>query len=169
MRWTCANCSNWYCRCQRCCDEQRCINGMVHYTVRKWLFTECGGIATMEVFYKMKIPAMDQLTLYDQILGLSSPWGTRSVDLNELSGDVVVTVSYDRDSSASCPVCQQPCRHYDSRARTWRHLDTCQYKTIIQADVPRVECPEHGVLTVQVPWANSSSHYTMLFELRVLK
>ncbi|QQD20895.1 ISL3 family transposase [Oceanospirillaceae bacterium ASx5O] len=123
----------------------------------------------MAVFYKKKIPAMDQLTLYDQILGLSPPWGTRSVDLNELSGEVVVTVSYDRDSSASCPVCQQPCRHYDSRARTWRHLDTCQYKTIIQADVPRVECPEHGVLTVQVPWANSSSHYTMLFELRVLK
>nr|WP_330178570.1 transposase family protein [Candidatus Vondammii sp. HM_W22] len=28
---------------------------------------------------------------------------------------------------------------YDSRKRRWRHLDTCQYKTILVADVPRVQ------------------------------
>jgi transposase len=27
----------------------------------------------------------------------------------------------------------------------WRHLDTCQYQTLIVASVPRVRCREHGV------------------------
>ncbi len=122
----------------------------------------------MEAFNSEMIPAMDPLTLYDQILGLSPPWKTISVDLNESLEEVVVIVSYDRDNPPLCPVCENTCSHYDTRQRTWRHLDTCQFKTRIQADVPRVKCTEHGVLTLQVPWADSSSHYTMLFESRVL-
>ena len=58
---------------------------------------------------------------------------------------------------------------YDSRRREWRHLDTCQYRTILAADVPRVECPEHGVVTVSVPWAESLSRFTMLFESMVIE
>lgn len=111
---------------------------------------------------------MDQLTLYDQILGLSSPWKTTSVELHESSEEILVTVSYDRGNSPLCPVCRGNGRIYDTRRRVWRHLDTCQYKTIIQADVPRIDCSEHGIHTVQVPWADNSSRYTMLFESRVL-
>ena len=34
---------------------------------------------------------------------------------------------------------------YDTRQQQWRHLDTCQYRTILEAGVPRVECEEHKV------------------------
>ncbi|MFT7511007.1 MAG: transposase, partial [Candidatus Omnitrophota bacterium] len=27
--------------------------------------------------------------------------------------------------------------------RRWRHLDSCQFKTFVRANVPRVQCPEH--------------------------
>ena len=43
------------------------------------------------------------------------------------------------------------------RERRWRHMDSCQFKTILEASVPVVECPEHGAQTVQVPWAEESS------------
>jgi hypothetical protein len=43
-------------------------------------------------------------------------------------------------------------------------LDTCQYKTILRADVPRVKCQEHGVVSVSVPWAEPGSGFTALFE-----
>jgi hypothetical protein len=35
-------------------------------------------------------------------------------------------------------------------ARRWRHLNTMQYRTIRLADVPRVQCDEHGVVQVAV-------------------
>ena len=53
---------------------------------------------------------------------------------------------------------------YDRRQRSWRHLDTCQYTTIITADVPRGTCEEHGVRQIQVPWAERGSQFTALFE-----
>ena len=52
------------------------------------------------------------------------------------------------------------------RTRRWRHMDTCQFKTILEAAVPDAECAEHGAQTVQtaqtvqVPWAEGSSRFT---------
>lgn len=43
-------------------------------------------------------------------------------------------------------------------------MDSCQYKTYLVARVPRVKCPEHGLKTVAVPWADKSSRFTILFE-----
>ena len=57
---------------------------------------------------------------------------------------------------------------YDQRTRRWRHLDTCQLKTLLVADVPRVQCAEHGVVTVSVPWAEPGSGFTALFEALVI-
>ena len=41
-------------------------------------------------------------------------------------------------------------------------------KTLLVADVPRVQCSEHGVVTVSVPWAEPGSGFTMLFEALVI-
>lgn len=43
-----------------------------------------------------------------------------------------------------------------------------QFTTYVEADVPRVECPEHGVLLLQVPWAEDSARYTTAFESMVI-
>jgi transposase len=57
---------------------------------------------------------------------------------------------------------------YDARRRRWRHLDTCQLKTILAADVPRVECPVHKVVQLRVPWAEENSRFTAMFECLVI-
>lgn len=67
-----------------------------------------------------------------------------------------------------CPKCGKISPGYDRRQRSWRHLDTCQFKTILVADVPRVQCSEHGVVTVTVPWAEPGSGFTALFEALVI-
>jgi transposase len=54
---------------------------------------------------------------------------------------------------------------YDHQAeRQWRHLDTCQYRTIVHAQPPRSQCREHGVRVVKLPWAESNSRFTALME-----
>ena len=40
----------------------------------------------------------------------------------------------------------------------------CQVTTWIQADLPRVSCPAHGVKQIAVPWAEPGSRFTAWFE-----
>src|SRR5437867_9403863 len=51
-----------------------------------------------------------------------------------------------------------------TRTRVGRHLDTCQYQTILQASPPRTNCSEHGIKVVKLPWAEPTSRFTALFE-----
>jgi hypothetical protein len=39
-----------------------------------------------------------------------------------------------------------------------------QFETLVRCEVPRCNCPEHGVKTVDVPWAGKGSRFTLLFE-----
>ena len=106
--------------------------------------------------------------LYAQILGIKSPWQVSGVDLNVPEGEVTVQVEQEEGVRSCCPTCGKDSPGYDSRTRRWRHLDTCQYKTILVADVPRVKCEEHGVVTVSVPWAEPGSGFTAMFEALVI-
>jgi transposase len=106
--------------------------------------------------------------LYTQILGINPPWKVTDVDLSVESGEVKVFIEQRSGTVHQCPRCGVECPGYDRRQRSWRHLDTCQLKTILVAEVPRISCPEHGVITVQVPWSEPGSGFTALFEALVI-
>ncbi|WP_250186190.1 ISL3 family transposase [Escherichia coli] len=111
---------------------------------------------------------MDEKSLYAHILNLSDPWQVKSLSLDENAGSVTVTIEIAENTRLACPACGKSCSVHDHRHRKWRHLDTCQFTTIVEADVPRIMCPEHGCQTLPVPWAGPGSRYTLLFELFVL-
>lgn len=106
--------------------------------------------------------------LYQQILGIESPWQVVAVDVAMADGEVRVRVEAKAGTPHCCPQCGKRCPGYDRRWRRWRHLDTCQLKTILEAEVPRVTCAEHGVVQVKVPWAEPGSGFTALFEALVI-
>ena len=111
---------------------------------------------------------MDELSLYASVLGLTGPWTVESVLLNERAGRVEVLIVYDEGATLKCPDCRKPAKRHDARRRTWRHLDTCQYQTLVTAEIPRVHCPLHGVHQLPVPWAEPNSRFTALFEAVVI-
>ena len=111
---------------------------------------------------------MEDTTLYEAVLGLESPWQVDDVRLNTADETVEVEVS-NAERRLPCPVCGTSSSRYDARPRRWRHLDTCQFQTILCAEVPRVKCSKHGVKLVQVPWADRHSKFTALFESRVIR
>ena len=106
--------------------------------------------------------------LYARILNLSAPWSVRDVELDLKAEEVRVIVEAAADAELVCPTCGRVCGRYDRRERRWRHLDTCQLRTVLVAQVPRVSCPEHGVHQVAVPWADPGSAFTALFEALVI-
>ena len=110
---------------------------------------------------------MKDTQLYSQILGIQKPWKVSSVSVSLVDDEVEVNVNYAGDK-LRCPKCGTASPRYDKRRRRWRHLDTCQLKTLLVSDVPRVQCREHGVVTVEVPWAEPGSGFTALFEALVI-
>ena len=104
--------------------------------------------------------------LYAQVLGLERPWKVSDVRLDRDAGEVTVDVGL--TAAGRCPVCDKSCPTHDHVKRKWRHLDTCQYRTILAASVPRIRCAEHGVKQVRVPWAEPGSRFTALFEALVI-
>ncbi len=106
---------------------------------------------------------------YQKLLGLQSPWAVDSVDLSIKKMRVSIEVVYLGEKGV-CPECGKSCSIYDhQRERTWRHLDTMQFETLLHSRTPRVKCADHGVLNIQVPWAAKHSHFTLLFEAFVIK
>ena len=78
---------------------------------------------------------------------------------------VEIELGWQWGAAAKCPECGRECSIHDcAPERTWRHLDTMQFTTLIRARTPRADCPEHGVKTMQVPWAAPQGRFTLLFE-----
>lgn len=110
---------------------------------------------------------MRDTDLYHQILGLDDSWNVANVELDLAGKKVAIQVEF--SGRATCPECGTPCALHDHAAeRQWRHLDTCDLRTILIARVPRTACQEHGVRTISIPWAAPHSRFTMLFEKVVI-
>jgi len=97
---------------------------------------------------------MNDKEVFTQLLGLIQSWEIAEVQVDYDTLQIYIWVSYLMGEKAFCPECGNPCPIYDHREeRQWRHLDTMQFKTIIHCDIPRIECPIHGIKSISVPWA----------------
>ncbi|MBW3665788.1 MAG: transposase, partial [Actinobacteria bacterium] len=79
---------------------------------------------------------------------------------------VVVTVAL-RRRALICPHCGHRTRsRYDTRQREsrWRHLDLGVFKLEVRCRLRRLACPEHGIVTEQVPFARHDARFTRDFE-----
>ena len=103
-------------------------------------------------------------THYAQLLGLDASWTVDSVNLSLEERRVEIGLVH-KGGRLSCPECGDSCGCADhAPERTWRHLDTMQFETILRARIPRCRCPKCGVKTTSVPWASKSSRFTLMFE-----
>jgi transposase len=106
---------------------------------------------------------MQDIQLYEQLLGLQAPWKVEAVNLNVAAQQIEVRVVC-QETVWGCPQCGERMHLHEWEERRWRHLDSCQFQTILVARVPRVRCPKHGSQVVAVPWAEKFGRFTRLFE-----
>lgn len=105
---------------------------------------------------------------YNHLLGIESPWEVKSISRDSTTREVVALVEYKATEELICPLCGKTGSLHDHRVRRWRHLDSCNHKTIIEARIPRFNCPEHGVKQAAVSWAEKNSRFTLEFESTVI-
>ncbi len=103
-------------------------------------------------------------------LGLSAPWrlAGQRLDMEKRPHELHFEVVAERGALFACPDCQRACKAHDFASFTWQHLNFFQHHCFITARVPRVDCPDHGVKRVTVPWARPDSRFTLLFEQAAL-
>ena len=101
---------------------------------------------------------------YRQLLGLDASWEVSDVSLCLEEKRVEISLVH-RGGRVTCPDCDAECAIADhSPERTWRHLDTMRFETVLRARTPRVRCQTCGVKTTAVPWAGKHSRFTLMFE-----
>jgi transposase len=112
---------------------------------------------------------MHDVDLFQRALGLDEPWEVVEAQFDAERRRLDLRIDFPRGAVFCCPECgAQGLKARDTETKTWRHLDFFQHQAFLTARVPRVECPEHGVRQVKVPWARERSGFTLLFEALVM-
>lgn len=92
-------------------------------------------------------------------------WRVAAVEEDVPGGRVTIRLEWPAGVPVACPICGEDCPIYDRlEERRWRHLSIMQYRLELLAAIPRCQCPEHGVKTVAVPWAEPGARWTVMFE-----
>lgn len=105
--------------------------------------------------------------VWTRLLGLERAV-VESVEIDD-EGQVVAAVRPRHGELDRCGVCGRRAPGFDlgEGRRRWRALDLGTTLAHLEADAPRVRCPEHGVVVCGVPWARHGSRFTRAFEEQV--
>ena len=113
---------------------------------------------------------MKDTELYEHILQLKAPWSVKKMDLSLADQRVVVEVVLKRGQVWGDPTDATKRAHINGwTERQWRHLDTCQFETLIKARVPQLKYADGTVEELKVPWAERYSRVTTLMAAFVIK
>lgn len=105
---------------------------------------------------------------FDLLLNLDEDWQVKKVEADYKLSEINVFIEF-IGKQAESPDTMEMCKLYDhAPVRTWRHLDTMQYKTYIKCKLPRIKDKTGKVVTVKPPWASKHERHTYLFEHAII-
>jgi transposase len=112
---------------------------------------------------------MNEFTIFTAALNIKSPWFIQEVLLKQEDHgeDLHITIGHDKGAKFNYEGADYSV--YDHQERTWKHLDFFQHQCYLHAEVPRVKTLDGAVRLVQVPWAEPTSSFTLLFELKLME
>ena len=96
---------------------------------------------------------------FELLLEFGEEWKVKEVESVAQSDAVDIYVEYVGEGKV----------HDYAPPRRWRHLDIMQYKTFINAALPRLKMSDGSVKTVTPPWADKHERHTFLFEIAVIE
>ena len=103
-------------------------------------------------------------TAFNRLLQIPGAWVT---DVVIGKRDVEVTLR-PKARLLTCPCGIISAAAYDRRRRRWRHLDLGRHRLWLVYEIRRLQCPECGVRTEELPWARPGARHTSDFEDTVL-
>ena len=105
---------------------------------------------------------------FDLLLNLGDNWQVKKVEADYKLSEIYVFIEFIGNQAEDSETMEM-CKLYDhAPERTWRHLDTMQYKTYIKCKLPRIKDKKGKVVTITPPWASKHERHTYLFEHAII-
>ncbi len=108
---------------------------------------------------------MRGVRLWRELLGVERTV-IEDVEFDQGTGCVIARVRPRRGARGRCGRCGCKAAGYDrgEGRRRWRGLDLGTIEVWLEAEAPRVNCPEHGPTVAAVPWARHGAGHTRAFD-----
>ena len=104
---------------------------------------------------------------FEKLLNFGSEWKVERIDFNE-NNEVHIYLNWNLESYKKANKETYEFVHDYRDYRRWRHLDILQFKTFINAQIPRIKSKDGTIQSVKTPWASEGNRHTFLFEILVI-
>lgn len=104
---------------------------------------------------------------FEKLLNFGSDWRVERIEFNK-NNEVDIYLKWDLQSHKESNKNTYELVHDYRNYRRWRHLDIMQFKTFINAKIPRIKHKDGNIKSVEIPWASSGNRHTFLFEILVI-
>ena len=105
---------------------------------------------------------------FNSLLSFPNYWIVENVEHDVLADEVNIYVKFDVKVYKEMYPEKYLGIHDYNNYRTWRHLDILQYKTYINARLPRLKNIDSTIKTIKPFWGTLSDRHTYLFERRII-
>lgn len=109
--------------------------------------------------------------LFAAALNIKEPLYIKEVNFNEKTGEpeLHIYIDFKKGAKFACKECSKTgLSVHDTVDKEWRHLNFFQYKCFIHFRTPRIDCPDHGVLLAEPPWAGVGG-FTLLMDAIIMQ
>lgn len=111
--------------------------------------------------------------LFQQALGISTPWNIKSIKFDVDNKRLDIHVDFKRgttfiDDGGNTDT-KKAYKVYDTVQKTWRHLNFFQYKCYLHARVPRIKRDDGCIRMIPPPWRGVVSGFSLLFEALLIQ
>lgn len=92
--------------------------------------------------------------ILEELLNFGSEWKVEKINFDKTSNEINIYLKFNLHAYKSVHKGYNGLHDYRD-FRRWRHLNIFQYKTYINARIPRIKDKQGHIRSVQVPWADT--------------
>lgn len=111
--------------------------------------------------------------VFELALHIQEPWYIENIEFSEENKRLDIHVNFKEgslfDYESPDENIKGSYKAYDTKEKSWRHLNFFEHECYLHGRVPRVKIDENTVRLIRPPWSGVSNGFTLLFEALVLQ
>lgn len=110
--------------------------------------------------------------LFQMALNVTDPWYIKDLQFDSETKRLDIYIDFKKGSTFSYTDNDKEIiglKAYDTKEKTWRHLNFFEHECYLHTRVPRVKLPDGKVKLIATPWEGISNGFTLLFEALLIQ